>query len=152
MKASETKNKNPEEHFLTDDAAALLELYVSKYRDIILKANKAAKSPYLFPGAGGEMKCYQTKRVQMSTWIKKHTKLAFHPHAIRKIVPKIILDVDPSAIEAAISAGGWKDDRMLRKIYGQRMHRATQKRYIELLEGRRMTALGTMRRRRKSGR
>jgi hypothetical protein len=62
-------------------------------------------------------------------------------------VPKIILDVDPTAIEAAISAGGWKDDRMLRKVYGQRTHRATQKQYIELLESRRLTSLGTMRRR-----
>jgi hypothetical protein len=147
LKAAETKNKNAEEHFLNQDTAELLQLYIEHYRDIILKTNRATSSPYLFPGMGGEMKCYQTVRNQMGPWIADNTGLAFHPHAIRKIVPKIILDVDPTAIEAAISAGGWKDDRMLRKVYGQRTHRATQKQYIELLESRRLTSLGTMRRR-----
>ena len=67
---------------------------------------------------------------------------------MRKIVPKITLDGDPGALEVARRTGGWKRDNMLREVYGQQVHRASQGRYLELLEERRLTAKRTLRPRR----
>ena len=90
----------------------------------------------------------------MTKFIRKHTSFKdWHPHLMRKITPKIALDADPGALEVARRTGGWANDTMLRSIYGQRVHRASQARYLELLEGRRLTSIRAYgaRRRKKNG-
>jgi integrase len=139
--AHEVKNQEPLEHFLTPQGRTLLKLYLNEYRPIILRKHKALESAALFPGQGGREKNGSTFRKQMNTWIRKHTGLDFHPHAIRKIVPKIILDSDPTALEIARRSGGWKSNKMLLTIYGQRNHRASQTAYLKMLEGRRLNSV-----------
>ena len=78
----------------------------------------------------------------MTRFVRKKTSLKdWHPHLIRKISPKITLDADPGALEVARRTGGWANDRMLHQVYGQRVHRASQARYLELLEGRRLSSI-----------
>jgi hypothetical protein len=78
----------------------------------------------------------------MTKFVRKHTSLKnWHPHMIRKITPKIALDADPGALEVTRRMGGWADDTMLRKVYGQRVHRASQEQYLKLLEGRRLNSI-----------
>jgi hypothetical protein len=140
------------EHTLSTDAAELLKLYIDKFLPIILAANKATESPFLFPGEGGRQKCYQTLSVQINKLVRKKTGLkTFHLHVVRKIQPKIVIDIDPGARDAARRNGGWADDRMLRKTYEQRNQRAAQERVNDLVQGRKLRAIGPLRRRRKSG-
>ena len=89
-------------------------------------------------------------REQMTRFVRKHTSLKdWHPHVIRKVSPKITLDADPGALEVARRTGGWADDRMLRDVYMQRVHRASQSKYLELLEGRRLHSIRSFGKRRR---
>jgi integrase len=135
--ADETKNEEATEHFLLEDVAALLDLYLETCLPIIANA----PMPWLFPGKKDGPKHHQTLRVQMTNWITGELKLeGFHPHVIRKIVPKIALDEDPTAVEVVRRVGGWKGEKAMRSAYLQKRHRASQKRYVELLEARRLKA------------
>ena len=137
--AGETKNVEPTEHFLLPDVAQLLDLYLEKYLPII--ANGPSHS--LFPGKKGPTKHQQTLRTQMTNYVTRNLKLeGFHPHVVRKIVPKIALDQDPTAVEVVRRVGGWKGEATLRRVYLQKRHRASQVRYVELLETRRLKAFG----------
>lgn len=138
-------NKRTPDQYLSPSAAVLLRLFLDKYRAIILRHNRGSESPYLFPGRGGGQRHPHTMRTQMNRWIRKSTGLDFHPHAIRKINPKVILDTDPTAIELAVRSGGWADDRMLRKIYGQKQHRKSQLKINDFVVGRRLRAISTVR-------
>lgn len=145
-------NKRTPDQYLSPEAATLYRLFIGKYRTIILRHNKCPTgTPYLFPGRGGLQRHPHTMRTQMNRWIRKHTGLDFHPHAIRKINPKLILDEDPTAIELAVRSGGWADDRMIRKIYGQKQHRKSQLKINEFVVGRRLRAISTVRKSKKRG-
>jgi integrase len=140
--ASETKNGEATEHFLLSDVADLLTLYLEIYLPIIA----GGPTPWLFPGTKGGPKDQQTFRIQMRNFITRHLKLeGFHPHLIRKIVPKIALDEDPNAIEVVRRVGGWKSEVTLRRSYLQKRNRAAQARYVALLEGRRLKAFKPLR-------
>lgn len=139
-------NKRTPDQFLSPEAAALYRLFVDKYRDIVLRHNKCdPETPYLFPGRGGKQRHPHTMREQMNNWVRKHTGLDFHPHAIRKINPKVILDTDPTAMELVVRSGGWADDRMPRKIYAQKQNDISQIKINEFVIGRRLRAISTVR-------
>ena len=135
--AAETKNGEATEHFLLEDVAELLDLYLDKCLPLIANGS----TDFLFPGKKGPSKHQQTLRVQMENYIFRNLKLeGFHPHAIRKIVVKIALDEDPTAIEVVRRIGGWKGEKTLRRAYLQKRHRASQARWVEMLEARRLRA------------
>ena len=137
----QSHNKRSPEHFLNEDTVKLLRLYVEEYRDIILKALKSPESRFLFPGRHNRQKHTNSLRVQMTNFVRKNTSLkTWHPHVMRKVAPKIALDQDPGALEVARRTGGWANTKMLENIYGQRVHRVSQAKYNELLEGRRFAA------------
>lgn len=139
-------NKRTPDQFLSPEAAKLYTLFITKYRQNILRHNGCeADTPYLFPGRGGKQRHPHTMRQQMNRWIGRETGLDFHPHAVRKINPKVILDADPTAMELAIRSGGWADDRMLRRIYGQKQHRKSQAMINDFVVGRRLRAISTVR-------
>lgn len=143
-------NKRTPDQYLSPEAAALYRLFISKYRDVILRHNQCpADTPYLFPGRGGLKRHPHTMRTQMNRWIRKHTGLDFSSTRHRKINPKLILDEDPTAIELALRSGGWADDRMIRKIYGQKQHRKSQLKINEFVVGRRLRAISTVRKSKK---
>lgn len=133
----EVKNSEALEHFLDDDTADLLDLYLRDYRPLIA----SLESPWLFPGPSGQPKTYQTLRVQMRNYIARGIRLeGFHPHVIRKIMVKLIFDLDPNALEVLRRSGGWKSDITLRRAYMQRRQRSSQAKYVQLLEERRLQA------------
>lgn len=138
----QSANKKAPEHFLNTDTVTLLRIYIDEYRPLIMQHNGCRDSPHLFPGKGGDAKSHTTLRAQMNRYVRKHTSLKdWHPHVVRKVSPKITLDADPGALEVARRTGGWANDRMLRDVYTQRVHRASQSKYLELLEGRRLHSI-----------
>ena len=144
-------NKKAPEHFLNADTVALLRLYVDDYLPLIRKHNGCEDSPNLLPGKGGAAKTTSALREQMTRFVRKHTSLKdWHPHVIRKVSPKITLDADPGALEVARRTGGWANDRMLREVYTQRVHRASQSKYLEFLEGRRLHSIRSFGKRRRA--
>jgi hypothetical protein len=48
-------------------------------------------------------------------------------------------------MELAVRSGGWADDRMVRKIYGQKQHEKSQIMINDFVVGRRLRAISTVR-------
>ena len=134
---AEVKNGETLEHYLSADAAALLELYVEEFRPFLAPE----PSPWLFPGYGNGHKADVTLSTQMKKFVNAATGIDFHPHLIRKITTKIYLDADPGGIEVARRCLGHRDARTTRRAYTQQQQRAAQLRYLEMLESRRLVAL-----------
>jgi integrase len=137
----DTKNGEPAEHILTADAAKLLRLYVEVYRPLIT----AETSDWLFPGSKSRHKTENTLGTQLARWIRGEIGIPFHPHLMRKIVPKLYLDMDPGGLEVVRRLLGHRSDEMLRKTYLQKIHRASQQKYVQALEDRRLSAFGLSR-------
>lgn len=133
----ETKNHRPLEHLLHEDAASLLQDYMDRWYSMIAKND----SPYLIPGANGGPKSKQVLAVQMRKYIRKGCGVEFHPHLIRRIVAKLILDDEAGSLETARRQLGHADTRMLLHVYAQRENRAVQKRYLAALQARRLSAI-----------
>jgi len=144
-------NKKSPEHFLNEATISLLKLYIEDYRPLIAAHNNSKESTALLPGTEGRGKHVSTLRAQMNKFVRHHTSLKnWHPHMIRKITPKIALDADPGALEVTRRIGGWADDTMLRKVYGQRVHRVSQEKYLQLLESRRLNSIRSLGARKRS--
>ena len=134
---NEVKNGQPLEHFLDEETAQLLDLYIRAFLPLIVKT----PTQFLFPGPSGAPKTQQSLGTQMRNYLRRELKIeGFHPHVMRKIVPKLTLDQDPEAMEVARRAGGWKGDATLRRAYMHHRNRTSQERYLELLKTRRQQA------------
>lgn len=137
----DTKNGEAAEHILTEDAVKLMQLYVQVYRPLII----AQTSEWLFPGGKGGHKTENTLGTQLARWIRGEIGIPFHPHLMRKIVPKLYLDMDPGGLEVVRRLLGHRSDEMLRKTYLQKVHRASQQKYVHALESRQLSAFGVKR-------
>jgi integrase len=135
--AEETKNGQALEYLLHDDAARLLEEYIVRWRPRIASEG----SSYLFPGEDGGPKSKQVLATQMRKYIRRGCGVEFHPHLIRRLVAKLILDDEAGSLEIARRQLGHADTRMLLQVYSQRENRAMQKRYLQLLQSRRLSAI-----------
>jgi integrase len=135
--AYEVKNVEALEFILSEDAAALLNLYISKYRPFL----KAKSTPWLFPGYGDRHKLANALRVQMKRYVNDATGIGFYPHLIRRIYAKIYMDADPAGIEIVRRGLGHRDARTTRRFYVQQQNRAARLKYLEALESRKLAAL-----------
>jgi integrase len=135
--AREVKNGEPLELILSEDAAGLLNLYVAKYRSLLATGPK----PWLFPGRGDRHKLPSGLRDQMRRYVNDAVGIDFHPHLVRKIIPKIHLDADPGGIEIVRRILGHRDVRTTRLAYIQHQNRAANRKYLEVLESRKLSAL-----------
>ena len=142
---TEVKNKKPLEHFLDQDTVDLLNIYLKDFLPILTKHNP---SKYLFPGRNGQAKTPQVFRSQMKKFIRDGTGLDIRLHGIRKITTKIYLDEDPGGMEVARRNLG-DTEETTRAVYAPRVHRASQRKYLEALENRRLMAFSSMMRNRK---
>lgn len=133
------------EFYLTDAAAELLDSYLTDFRPLIMARNRATRSEYLFPGLNGRAREASGVRQKVKRYIAD-AKISdrFHPHFMRKLMPKIVLDIDPTAIEIVRRAGGWQSLKMLYSTYAQKTHRVSQERHNQLLEARQLSALANL--------
>lgn len=137
---TETKNGRPLEHYLHDAAAALLKEYLADYRPMLTGTD----SPWLFSGRYGNAKHAHVLGRQVSKFVWEGTGIRFHPHLMRKIVTKLILDDDPAAIEIARLELGHSDPGTIHSAYVQHHNRSAQAKYLKALQERRLAALDTL--------
>jgi integrase len=137
LAGDETKNGKPYEGYLHDAASDLLRQYLREYQPLI----GGGDCPWLFPGRSGSHKHANVISKQMKKFIWDGAGIEFHPHLIRKIVTKLILDADPNNIEIARILLGHSDTRATRQAYTQAQNREAQRRYVDALEQRRLAAL-----------
>ncbi len=81
---ADVKNSVPINRVLPKESAALLDLYVKKYRDLLVNVETDA----LFPGAFGGTKSKTRLREQLGETILHYTGLAMNPHLFRHFTAK----------------------------------------------------------------
>lgn len=136
----ETKNGKPLEHYLDDQAAALLALYIGTFRPLLVSSG----CPWLWPGRKGRHKHAQVLGRQISAVVREESGIPFHPHLARKIAVKVILDQNPGGIEIARRLLGHTDTRPTLTAYAQTQSRSAQREYLSALEERRLASLGSL--------
>lgn len=97
LPGSETKNGEEIVYPLSGDSAALLDLYLRRYRPRLCDEI----CPWLFPTIGGKAKAQATLSQQIVETIRKRTGLALTPHQFRHLAAKLLLDQQPGNYEGA---------------------------------------------------
>jgi integrase len=146
LSPTEVKNAEALEHFLSEEAAVLLELYVRDFRPHLC----GLECQWLVPGYGDGHKVAAAFSGQMKKYVEAATGVDFHPHLMRKIAAKICLDEDPAAIEIVRRCLGHRNTNTTRQSYTQAQQRAAQTRYLDMLEKRQLRAIGGWQARTKS--
>lgn len=91
--AHEVKNSTEIAAVLPPPTVRLLDLYVQRYRPLLL----AEPSPWLFPGLADRPKSLERLGLQISGTIKRQTGLLVNTHLFRHIAAKLFLDANPGA-------------------------------------------------------
>ncbi len=90
----EVKNDSDIDAPLPKETVELLDLYLSRFRPVLLRG----PSSYLFPGAKpGKPKGTQSLGQQITACLKKRCGLIVHPHLFRHIAALIYLNANPGA-------------------------------------------------------
>jgi integrase len=93
--AGEVKNKNPLEFELPSDVVGLLELYLKKFRPLLVTDG----SSYLFPARQGGAKTPQQLADQIKRAVKTGTGLTVNVHLFRHVCAYLFLKAHPGEYE-----------------------------------------------------
>ena len=102
--AEEVKNRTAVEAVLPAETVRLIDIYLSRYRPLLLDA----PSPWLFPGIGGGSKCPVSVGMQISSGIHRHCGLQMNTHLFRHLAAKLYLDSHPGAYGVVRLVNGHK--------------------------------------------
>ena len=91
--AEDVKNSVAIEAELTPETVGLLDVYLERYRPLLLDRT----SPWLFPGEGAKAKSRHTLGLQVKKFIKRECGLEVNVHLFRHIGAKLYLDAYPGA-------------------------------------------------------
>jgi len=91
--AEKVKNGIPIEAEFPPETVKLLELYLERFRPLLLPY----PSPWLFPNSSGGPKSAQTLGLQISKFLPRECGLQINPHLFRHIAAKLYLDAHPGA-------------------------------------------------------
>ncbi len=89
----EVKNGVAIEAKLSADTVRLLDIYLERYRPLLLERS----SSRLFPNGSGGSKSRQTRRDQICKFVRSECGLTINPHLFRHIGAKVYLDAHPGA-------------------------------------------------------
>lgn len=93
--AEEVKNSFDLRFPLPAETSRLIDIYISKYRPILLDGPSSA----LFPGRGGGSKCVRSVSGNITALLKRELGLAFNVHAFRHLAAYTFLKANPGAYE-----------------------------------------------------
>jgi len=135
--AREVKNSRDLEFPLPPETAALLELYLTRYRPLLTKE----PTPFLFPGKRvGHPKHAHALRTQIRDTVYEHTGLEMPPHRFRHAVGKIFLDRNPGQYGVVQRLLGHKSIQTTITFYAGEEGAAAARHYHETILGLRRTA------------
>jgi integrase len=109
----EVKNEVAVEVSLPKPTVQLLDLYLTRYRPVLL----AQPSPWLFPGVEDRAKSPERLALQISDTIKERLGLLVNVHLFRHLMAKIRLQMDPGNYAAVKFLLGHKNVETTAKFY-----------------------------------
>jgi integrase len=89
--AEQVKNSFAIEAALPEETVRLLDVYVERYRPVLLKHPSSS----LFPNSSGGPKSRHTLGLQISKFVRRECGLRVNPHLFRHIGAKLYLDAHP---------------------------------------------------------
>ena len=133
----EVKNREDLEFEVPAEVAAHVRLYIETYRPRFVKG----ASPWLWPGMNGGPKHVVTFRHQVCRAVWEETGLKINPHLMRRIGPKLFLEIRPEMKEIVRHVLGHRSMRSTSLYTGAERRAALRVYEEEILRQRRM-ALG----------
>jgi integrase len=127
IEGAEVKNGVNIEAELPPSTVALLDLYIARYRPLLLDGQSAS----LFPGRAGRPKSIQSLRGQIVKCVAEKCGLRVNPHLFRHIAAKIYLDQNPGAYGLIRLVEGHKSVETTTKFYSGMEGPAAMRRFDE---------------------
>jgi integrase len=128
--SDETKNGVAIEQEVPAQLARQLEIYVRKYRPILLET----PSPWLFPGENGGERPAGGFGQQLTDFIAKEVGVVLTPHQFRHLAAKLFLDQHPNGFETVRKHLGHKSIETTMSYYRELEAALAAKRYAAVLE------------------
>jgi len=128
--SDETKNAVAIEQELPAQLARWLEIYIRKYRPVLLKT----ASPWLFPGENGGERPAGGFGQQITDFIAKEVGVVLTPHQFRHLAAKLFLDQHPNGFETVRRLLGHKSIETTMRHYRELEAALASKRYAAVLE------------------
>jgi integrase len=95
VEPEDVKNEEPLEYPLPPESIALIETYVTKFRERLAAPGCTA----LFPGRNGGVKSVNALRDLIARTVHRYTGMRMHPHLFRHAGAKLFLDANPGQYE-----------------------------------------------------
>jgi integrase len=128
--AEETKNDNAIEAELPRHVTRQLDLYVGKYRPMLI----SSPSPWLFPGEDGQRRDDGGFGAQISAFIAKEAGVTMTVHQFRHLAAKLYLDRHPDGFDTVRRLLGHKSITTTMRFYSEFESVLATRRYSEFLE------------------
>jgi integrase len=128
--SNETKNAVAIEQELPAQLARQLEIYVRKYRSILLET----PSPWLFPGENGGERPSGGFGQQLTDFIAKEVGVVLTPHQFRHLAAKLFLDQHPNGFETVRKHLGHKSIETTMSYYRELDAALAAKQYAAVVE------------------
>ena len=135
--SEDVKNQEDLEFEVPAEVAAHVRLYIETYRSRFVKG----ASPWLWPGMNGGPKHVVTFRHQVCRAVWEETGLKINPHLMRRIGPKLFLEVHPELKEIIKHVLGHRSMRST-NLYTGAERRAALRVYEQEILRQRQIALG----------
>jgi integrase len=129
IEGDETKNYEPDEFLLPPATTALIDLYIRKYRLILVNGQNSA----LFPGAHGGTKHANTLADQIKRAVLTYTGLSWNPHLFRHFAAKLILEHKPGAYDLARRVLGHRSSETTISFYSGTEVAAAARHYDQVI-------------------
>jgi integrase len=135
--AAMVKNAIDLDYEVPGPIAAHLNLYLERFRPRLV----VGADPWLFPGRDGKAKHVATLREQVTRAVRQGTGIVLHPHLLRHIAAKLLLDEHPGDQGTVQRLLRHKSMKTTMAIYTGAETRAAIRRYDEAVLGLRAQAL-----------
>jgi integrase len=134
--AEETKTEAPFEMALPLSSVALLDAYLTTYRERVCDY----ASPYLFPGRAGRRRSDTSFAALLTKFLKRELGVTMHTHLFRHLAAKVHLEARPEDIESVRQILGHTTTRTTLRAYAELKSDAAFRRYDETIMQRRDAA------------
>ncbi|MGC2080246.1 MAG: site-specific integrase [Xanthobacteraceae bacterium] len=128
--SDETKNAVAIDRELPAQLARQIEIYIRKYRPVLLKT----PSPWLFPGENGGERPAGGFGQQIADFIAKEVGVVLTPHQFRHLAAKLYLDQHPDGFETVRRLLDHKSIETTMRNYRELEAALASKRYASVLE------------------
>lgn len=127
------KNRELLHYALPEDSTGLVAYYIAKVKPLL----ESKPTPFLFPNKTGRAKRSDTHSKQLSRLVAGRLGIAFHPHLVRHLVAKLVVEHQPGNYEGARRLLGHRSQETTYSAYEGMETRSATRFHAELVRSKR---------------